>query len=65
MVPTMAAIRAVLLDWRGTLVVAPTYRGLIRSALGRIGRDVSDEAVDEVMAKLRRVDRAVASLIVV
>ena len=48
---------AVLLDWRGTLVVAPTFRWLVETALGRLGRDASATAVERVLAALRSADR--------
>ncbi len=51
-----AGFRGVLLDWRGTLVVAPTYPWLVRTALQRTGRDVSPAAVDVVLSRLRGVD---------
>lgn len=47
----------VLFDWRGTLVVAPTYTWLVRSALERVGRDASPAAVDAVLARLLAADR--------
>jgi len=46
----------VLLDWRGTLVVAPTYRWLVRTALGLLDRDASARGVDAVLARLRGAD---------
>lgn len=48
--------RGVLLDWRGTLVVAPTYPWLVRTALERTGRTADEEAVGEVLARLRATD---------
>ena len=50
------AFRGVLLDWRGTLVVAPTYPWLVRTALARLGRPDGDRAVEEVLARLRTAD---------
>ncbi len=47
-----------LLDWRGTLVVAPTERWLVESAYRRLGRDTSAAAVDAILAKLGAVDTA-------
>lgn len=49
--------RAVLLDWRGTLVVAPTYPWLVSTGLGALGRDTSEAAVTRVLDRLRNVDR--------
>jgi FMN phosphatase YigB (HAD superfamily) len=43
----------VLLDWRGTLVVAPTYPSWVRSALELLGREASPDAVDQVLTRLR------------
>ncbi|MBB5956043.1 HAD superfamily hydrolase (TIGR01509 family) [Saccharothrix tamanrassetensis] len=34
-------MRAVIFDWRGTLVLAPTFRGWVAEALRRSGRDAS------------------------
>jgi FMN phosphatase YigB (HAD superfamily) len=48
--------RAVLLDWRGTLVVAPTYRWLIETALSRMGRPVSPSRVAAIEAQLGAAD---------
>ena len=45
--------RGVLLDWRGTLVVAPTFRWLVVVALERLGRDTDPE---EILTRLRAVD---------
>ncbi|HZL05897.1 MAG TPA: HAD family hydrolase [Coriobacteriia bacterium] len=50
------AFRAVLLDWRGTLVVAPTYRWLAETALMRVGRDATPAAVERVLGLLRDAD---------
>ena len=43
-----------LFDWRGTLVVAPTFRWLVEVALERLGRDTDPE---EVLTQLRAVVR--------
>jgi HAD superfamily hydrolase (TIGR01549 family) len=51
-----AAFKGVLLDWRGTLVVAPTYRWLVQTALELLDRDVSAERVDAVLARLQEAD---------
>lgn len=45
-----------LLDWRGTLVVAPTYSWLAQTALRSLGRDTSPAAVDRVLDQLRGAD---------
>ncbi|ONI89539.1 hypothetical protein ALI22I_15225 [Saccharothrix sp. ALI-22-I] len=37
-------MRAVIFDWRGTLVLTPTFRGWVGEALRRIGRDVGQAA---------------------
>ncbi|MFI9011623.1 HAD family hydrolase [Actinosynnema sp. NPDC053489] len=42
-------LRAVIFDWRGTLVLTPTFRGWAEEALRRIGRD-PDRAADVVAA---------------
>ncbi|WP_433263142.1 HAD family hydrolase [Actinosynnema sp. CS-041913] len=34
-------MRAVVFDWRGTPVLAPTFRGWVAEALKRVGRDTS------------------------
>ncbi len=52
------AFRAVLLDWRGTLVVAPTYRWLVVTALTRLGRRAGDADVERVLVALGGVDSA-------
>ena len=52
------AFRGVLLDWRGTLVVAPTYRWLVATALARTGRHTTDTDVERVLAALRGTDSA-------
>lgn len=43
-------LRAVIFDWRGTLVLTPTFRGWVAEALRRIGRDTGRTA--EVIASL-------------
>ncbi|MBW0255703.1 HAD family hydrolase [Cellulomonas sp. PS-H5] len=48
--------RAVLLDYRGTLVPAPTYRGLVRGALIRLGRAAGPADVEAVLGLLRAGD---------
>lgn len=48
----------VLLDWRGTLVVAPTWPWLVRTALARLGRDHSPAAAEAVLVRLRAADAA-------
>ncbi len=50
------AFKGVLLDWRGTLVVAPTYRWLVQTALGLLDRDTSPRSVDAVLARLQGAD---------
>lgn len=50
--------RAVLLDWRGTLVVAPTYPWLVRTALDRLGRSAGEPDVAAVLTMLRSGDAA-------
>lgn len=49
-------LRAVIFDWRGTLVLAPTFRGWVAEALRRIGRDAGQAA--DVIGRLdtRRLD---------
>ena len=37
-------LRAVIFDWRGTLVLTPTFRGWVTEALRRIGRDTAQAA---------------------
>ncbi len=48
---------AVLLDWRGTLVVTPTFSLMVRMTLTQLGRDASADAVEAVLARLRGADR--------
>jgi len=45
---------AVLLDWRGTLVVTRTEQDWVAEALRRIGRDATGGAVDEVLEAIDR-----------
>ncbi|MFB7888137.1 HAD family hydrolase [Cellulosimicrobium cellulans] len=52
------AFRGVLLDWRGTLVVAPTYRWLVGTALARLGRRAADADIERVLVALRGTDCA-------
>lgn len=51
-----SGFRGVLLDWRGTLVVAPTVERLAAAALARLGRDTSTPAVEDVVARLAAAD---------
>jgi len=46
------AFRAVLFDWRGTLVVSPTFEGWAGEALRRLGRPV--DAARDLAARLAR-----------
>ena len=46
--------RGVLFDWRGTLVVSPTFEGWIAEALRRLGRPADDDAAAEIAARLER-----------
>ena len=48
------AFRGVLFDWRGTLVVSPTFEGWIAEALRRLGRPVDYDAAAEIAARLER-----------
>ena len=52
--------RAVLLDHRGTLVPAPTYPGLVRDALTRLGRAAGRGEVAAVLGLLRGGDASLA-----
>lgn len=54
--PHRPAFRGVLLDWRGTLVVAPTYSWLVGTALDRLGRPASPTDAERVLAALRGTD---------
>jgi HAD superfamily hydrolase (TIGR01509 family) len=46
------AFRGVLFDWRGTLVVGPTFDGWIAEALRRLGRPSGAAAVDGTASRL-------------
>ena len=48
------AFRAVLFDWRGTLVVSPTFAGWAAEALRRLGRPV--DAARDIAVRLARVE---------
>lgn len=50
------AFDGVLLDWRGTLVVAPTSRWLATAALERLGRAADSGAIDWVLERLESAD---------
>lgn len=50
------AFQGVLLDWRGTLVVAPTERRLAGTALARLGRTAGNAEVEEVVLALNGAD---------
>lgn len=50
--------RAVLFDWRGTLVQAPTGAWLARTALGNLGRPDGPAEVRSVLEQLASGDRA-------
>jgi HAD superfamily hydrolase (TIGR01509 family) len=52
------AVRAVLLDWRETLVFDPDDTWWVRTAARRIGRELSDEAVAEMVRALQAASRA-------
>ena len=52
------AFRGVLLDWRGTLVVAPTYRWLVATTLARLGRPAAEADVERVLVALQGADTA-------
>lgn len=51
-----SGFRAVLLDWRGTLVVAPTDRWMIHTALRRLHRLSTPDDVERVLASLSQAD---------
>jgi len=53
---TAPAFQGVLLDWRGTLVVAPTERWLIETALARLGRAAGAAEVEKVLVALEGAD---------
>ena len=46
--------RGVLFDWRGTLVVSPTFHAWVAEALRRLGRPAQGRTVDELAAVLER-----------
>lgn len=46
------ATRAVLFDWRGTLVVPPTFEQLIRDGLARCGREIDLVTVERLVAQV-------------
>lgn len=48
----MNQFRAVLFDWRGTLVTTLTPEGWVTAALQRLGRDHHDEVVGEMWAAI-------------
>jgi FMN phosphatase YigB (HAD superfamily) len=54
--PPFPRFGAVLLDWRGTLAVAPTYPWLVETALRRLGRGAASEDVERVLERLRAGD---------
>ncbi len=51
-------LQGVLLDWRGTLVSAPRYDLLVKTALQRTPREAGAQAVDAVLTLLRSADRS-------
>lgn len=53
---TAPRFAGVLLDWRGTLVVAPTYASLVRRALQDLERRCDAGAVDAVLVQLSAAD---------
>lgn len=46
--------RGVLFDWRGTLVVGPTFEGWVAEALRRLGRPHEGDATAGIAARLER-----------
>lgn len=50
------AVRGVLFDWRGTLVVSPTFAGWITEALRRLGRPTERGTVDELAVRLEQAE---------
>jgi HAD superfamily hydrolase (TIGR01509 family) len=54
--------RALLLDWRGTLVLIPEPTWLVGRALGSIGRSVERDEVEEVVINLRTAAEAPESV---
>ncbi|WP_341854005.1 hypothetical protein [Brachybacterium sp. GPGPB12] len=55
---TAPAFHGVLLDFRGTLVVAPTERWLVETALARLGRAAGAAEVEKVLVALGGADSA-------
>lgn len=53
---TAPGFAGVLLDWRGTLAVAPTYAWLVQRALRDLRRPCDPPAVHAVLAQLRDAD---------
>lgn len=53
---TDRAFAGVLLDWRGTLIVAPTQKQLVGVALHRLHRDASASEVAAALKRLEAVD---------
>ncbi|XVV01790.1 HAD family hydrolase [Actinosynnema sp. CA-248983] len=49
-------MRAVIFDWRGTLVLTPTFRGWVTEALRRLGRDTSTAADIVAAIDVERLD---------
>ena len=49
----MSRYGALLLDWRGTLVLIPEATWLVERALGAVGRPVERDEVEEVVVNLR------------
>ncbi|MFF5207303.1 HAD family hydrolase [Streptosporangium sp. NPDC000396] len=54
----MSRFKGVLLDWRGTLAMPPLYRQWVKTALDRLGRQTTTEAIDAVLTSLRAADRS-------
>jgi FMN phosphatase YigB (HAD superfamily) len=52
--PTPGPIRAVVFDWRGTLVSELTPEGWAREALRRAGREYDDHAVGILLQNIRK-----------
>ncbi len=57
---TRPRFRGVLLDWRGTLVVAPSFRDLVERGLRGAGRPTGPDEVAAVLNQLRATDRGAA-----
>ena len=51
---SLVAFHGVLFDWRGTLVVSPTFEGWVAEALRRLGRPADHGTVGEIAARLER-----------